>query len=96
MKTIHKYPIQIAKRQTVVLPAGAQILTAGLQRGELFVWALIDPEKAPSVERRIEVVGTGFSMFDSTRKHIGTVLSEAAVIDGMMASAFVWHVFELP
>ena len=86
MKTaVWKFPIVVTDRQTVHMPAGAQILTAPVQRGQLCLWALVNPT-APRQDRQIEVLGTGNPAPEASRCYIGTV---------QMAGALVWHVFEI-
>jgi hypothetical protein len=99
--TIHKFKISLVSRQKVVMPNGAVILTAQMQRDQMCLWAIVpfnpDPfrkttefnpnEQSVYQTRIIEVFGTGHPMDDSPRKYISTVLTD----DG----DFVWHVFEL-
>ncbi len=66
------------------MPAGAVVLHVGIQHRILTLWALVDPDAAPSI-RRFAVVGTGRpAPEDHEGRHVGTV------IEGL----FVWHVFE--
>ncbi len=87
MKTIHKYQITRIKNCTtsLAMPSGAEILSAHLLNGAIFVWALVDPE-APALQRNFEVIATGEIVGDEPRVFIGTVFSN----DG----AYVMHVFE--
>ena len=80
--TIHKYPLTERITQ-LMLPYGAQILTAQTQSGIVCLWALMDPARATQ-RREIEIVGTGWPMDAAERRYIGTVQQEV----------FVWHVFE--
>ena len=88
MKTIYKY--QLTAGAPLKMPYGAKILHVGEQalgahRLGLFVWAQVDT-KLPLVERRIEVVGTGWPDRDGgAGKHVGTVICR---------DALVWHVFD--
>ena len=78
MKTIHKY--------TIELPSGAEILTCQFQRGNLCLWALVNPD-APLETRIIRVYGTGHPVkADIVQRYIGTVQDRAGYL--------VWHVFE--
>ena len=67
------------------MPAEAKLLSVGLQKGKVCLWALVDPSK-PIETKMIEIVGTGNPMPNDglVRKFIGTVV----------ADPFVWHVFE--
>lgn len=82
---IWKFPIGIVDLQNLLMPEGAEILTAQVQEGGLFLWALVNPA-APAQRRVIEILGTGFEIADAERKHIAT----AQMADGSL----VWHVFE--
>ena len=84
--TIWKFPIEIKKRQTITMPAGAQILSAQMQGQMLCLWALVNPA-APGKDREIEVLGTGNLLSDENRRYIST-----AQMDG---GAMMWHVFEI-
>ena len=73
----------ITDTQHVNIPEGGQILSVDNQWGELFLWALVDL-KQTRVTRTIDIYGTGHSIPNLPRKHLGTV-----VVD-----SFVWHIFE--
>ena len=68
------------------LPKGSRILSAGMQRTDVFIWALVDTN-APLVERRVVVFPTGWRLSpeEQTYDFIGTV----AFSEG----AFIYHVF---
>lgn len=83
MKTIYKYPIDLDAEFSLLLPQGAQVLSIQQQRGDIFLWALVD-KTAMKEERRFRTVGTGHSVPDGNLKHIATVQD----------SIFVWHFFE--
>lgn len=87
MSTIYKYPLTPG-RTILALPSGAQALTVQMQRGEPFLWALVDTSKPP--ERRVfDVFATGHSVPDDARfVYVATFQMD----DG----ALVWHVFETP
>ena len=86
MKTIHKFPLKITDNQTIEMEVGAEILTVQIQRGEPFIWALVDTDKEHE-ERFIEVIGTGNPITGTNnRKYIGTF----QVYDGQL----MFHVFE--
>lgn len=81
---IWKFELRLIGSQMVPIPADAEILSVAVQRGNICVWALVDPDK-PAQVREIEVIGTGHPMEAGvSRKFIGTVVIEP----------FVWHVFE--
>ncbi len=84
--TIWKFELKSGSRQEVFMPAGAEVMSVGIQRGVYSLWAMVDPT-AEQVPRSIEIFGTGFNVPQGTmvkRRFIGTVQ------DG----TFVWHFFE--
>lgn len=57
--TIWKYHVRVdQERQTIKMPSGARILDAQLQRKQVVLWALVDPDM-PEKEYTIWVWGTG-------------------------------------
>lgn len=81
---IWKFPLEIVEYQSVAMPEWAELLHIEFHRGELNLWALVNPNE-PKVQCTIHRFGTGWPMPDNLGlKHIGTVL------DG----AYVWHFFE--
>lgn len=83
MKTIYKYTLSITDVQTVSLPSGANILHIGAQRGELCLWAWVDPTASP-IERTLIIVGTGNPVPALELRYIWTVA----------LGPYVWHIFE--
>lgn len=82
---IWKFELRLIGSQMIPIPADAEILSVAVQRGNICVWALVDPDR-PALIRKIEVIGTGHPMETGvSRKFIGTVIAEP----------FVWHVFEI-
>lgn len=95
MKRIFKYRLDgaaqyrtegfsVGRSFVIMMPAGAEVLSAGMDGAEIAVWAVVDTE-APPVPVSFSVLGTGLDVRDDGR-FIGTVR------DG----AFVWHVFAGP
>lgn len=67
----------------VSLPVGAVIVSAQYQRGDLCVWAIVDPD-AEKEERKVHVIGTGNVVPDGV-SYVGTVQDTSGYL--------VWHVF---
>jgi hypothetical protein len=84
-RKIFKYPLKITDQQTILMPAGARILSAQYQGAELVLWALVNPDGAP-IRRYIWIIGTGNPMPSKLLNHIDTVQ--------MPSHPIVWHVFE--
>lgn len=85
MKTIWKFPLTIAERQTINVPAMSAFLHMGLDGSDsICLWFLVDPKSTP-YEVEIIVAGTGHDV-PPVGNHLGTVTLEG----------FVWHVFTGP
>jgi hypothetical protein len=83
MKTIYKYPLQLADgAQEVKMPKGAHLVHVDLQHGDPTLWAEVDTEAASEV-RLFQVHGTGHPI-----KHDGNYVGTAVGVP------FVWHVYE--
>lgn len=86
-KRIHKWTLAVTDRQTLALPAHAQLLTIQLQHEHPQLWALVDTG-APFEDRTIAIYGTGNPLPDKPGEYIATFQ-----MDG---GALVWHGFEVP
>ena len=75
MKKIFKYPIEITDEQALILPLGAKILSAIVQRDELVVYALVEPIVEFKKHVEIRIVGTGHDVtFDLQKfKFLNTI-----------------------
>ena len=83
MKTIWKFEIE--PECIIEIPAGAQILSVGVQSNEAFMWAMVDPSAQMS-RRKINIYGTGHGLPDDPGTFIGTFM----IYNGN----FVGHVFD--
>lgn len=85
IKTIWKYTLN--SDYDIKMPAGATVLSVQIQRGEICLWALVDPYALTEL-RRFRIYGTGLKVPDhGNLKFIGTVQDDAEF--------FVLHVFEI-
>ena len=86
-KTVYKFTLEFTDVQDIKMQKGAKILSVGVQRGIVCIWALVEPN-AQKENRRFAIVGTGCEMTLNQYfgKFIGTVLTEG--------DALVWHIFE--
>lgn len=84
MKTIHKFEIHIGK-QSIELPASAEILSVAAQNDALYFWALIETQQA-TAQFKVDVVATGTPANYSLRAYKGTIHTPY----------YVWHVFIYP
>ena len=88
MRTIHKYAVSLTDEFTVRMPEFSQVLCTQMQRGEPWVWALVDTER-PERERKFILCGTGLSAPDEPGpyplwNYVGTF---------QMDNGFVGHLF---
>lgn len=83
-RMIWKFPVSIAERFSVEMPAGAEILTVQMQGDTPCMWAIVDPDAFPEI-RNFRMAGTGHELGQIGR-HIGTVQ--------MAGGALIWHFFE--
>lgn len=73
MKTIYKYPLQIADIQALTLPRNAKILTVQMQGDTPYIWALIDRHAPTDEVVTIRMYGTGHDIIGSEYfTYIGT------------------------
>ena len=87
-KTIWKYPLKVTDGQNISFPKGAEFLDIQVQNGEVYLWALVDPE-ADTETRFIEIFGTGHPVvYDMgvSREYISTFQ--------MKGGQLVFHAFE--
>jgi hypothetical protein len=85
MKKVFKYELP-SHACDVQMPAGAEIVHVGEQRGQVCLWAVVDPD-ATAVTRRFVTVGTGWEIErPESLKHLASIVMEG--------HALVWHVFE--
>jgi len=82
-KTIWKFgPLQYG-HQLIRMPATADILSAQLQGGAVFLWALVDLDNTALAERTVLLIGTGQTCNLNGCRFLSTV----------QQSEYVWHVF---
>lgn len=89
MRTIYKYQVDNTNdwNGTISLPENTQVLSAGVQNGNIFIWCLVDTDNA-LVERRFEVIGTGWDMSEFVNNNL-------VFIDTVFVDWMVFHVFEV-
>ncbi len=86
-RTIWKFQLEIKDEQSILMPAGAEILTVQVQHGIPCVWALVLPS-VPMEQREFRIYGTGHPVDDSEifLSYIGTYQ--------LQEGSLVFHVFE--
>ena len=82
---IFKYPLPIKDDAEIQIPRGAQILTVQTQKGEPYIWALVETD-AELTTRRLCVRGTGHTFKGNEGRYIGRFQLENGTL--------VFHVFE--
>ena len=85
MLTIWKTQLLPAGRQTIQVPAGAELLTAREQRDDICVWYHCHSDR-PLEDREIAIVGTGHEAVGSGWRYVGSA--------SLQGGAFIFHVFE--
>jgi len=96
MRTIWKYDLAPRDEQVLEIPKDAEILCVKTQRGNIRLWAMVDPEK-PVEPVTIVCRGTGHDIDDSLKfQYIDTVLVHQCLGGGkILPDAFVFHFFKL-
>ena len=84
-KVIWKYPLKIAAAQTVMMPAGAVLLSVGLQNQSPQLWAEVDPVQPPT-PRPVLMAGTGHALPGSRMRLLGRL--------DVNEGEFIFHVYE--
>jgi len=90
MKQIWKYPLEVTDLQEIYAPADAQFISVLVQREQIYLYAIVSPDKEEREKFGVRIVGTGHPLMadagdDHTWRFIGTV--------GMFGGKLVWHVF---
>ena len=88
MRTIWKFGLRVDDLQTVVMPAGAQVLCVQAQNDAPQLWALVDPSE-PTRNVQLRTIGTGQPLVGegTPGRYVGTYQ--------MHRGALVFHVFEV-
>ena len=87
MKTVWKFPLDVADTQLVEMPANAHILTVQEQHGMVCLWALVNPAMPPE-GRKILIAGTGHE-----RQDLDALVNYISTFQ-LAGGALVFHVFE--
>lgn len=85
-KKIFKYELDGVTRQTIIMPEGATILSAQIQKGRLCLWASVDLDGGPD-HREFVLVGTGEDAPPEPSKYLATIQ--------VSGGSVVLHLFEL-
>lgn len=82
MKTVWKFPIEIADLQVVKMPAMAEVVHVGLDPlGVPCIWAKVDPA-GERIDYPVYITGTGAPLPESTAvQHLGSFVQKP----------WVWH-----
>lgn len=84
MKNIRYFELERKEVQAIQMPGGAELISAGIQRGKIVVWALVD-EIYTNAERKFRIAESEASVQEDFFKHIDTIFT----------GDFAWHVFDL-
>lgn len=83
MRVVYKYPLEMIDVQNILMHGSAEILHVDVRDEDLYLWAIVDPDKTDLTWRKIRIAGTGHGIDEEYLVHLGTVL----------VGNFVWHVF---
>jgi hypothetical protein len=83
---IWKYVLKATDEQTIDMPAGARMLSAQAQHGEMVLWALVN-ETARLKTHTVQIIGTGNPIPTNLGEYIDTVQ--------LHGGALAFHVFVL-
>lgn len=87
MRQVFKYPVPFPCDDfTMALPRGAEVLTVGIQHGELQLWALVDTGEILE-NRSFRVAGTGHAIYEPATRYISTIFIQRGDL--------VFHFFEI-
>lgn len=86
MRTIYKYPLIQAQKQTLSLPEGYRLLSVQAQGNQPCLWALVDPARS-RMNVNIAIYGTGDVIYDELISYISTFQ--------LHGGALVFHAFEV-
>ena len=87
MQTVWKYILPIQDDVEVTLPKNAKILCVKEQKGDLCLWALVDPDEKETEPINLRIAGTGHPIIEDNLVYIDTVL--------MYDDNFVIHIFKI-
>lgn len=85
--SIYKYPLPLTDVATIEMPQGAYVLSAQVQRGDLFIWAMVNPDN-PREKRHFRIAGTGHVLEGGSSDYL--FIDTVQLSDGVL----VLHVFE--
>jgi hypothetical protein len=83
---VYKYPLPVSDVVELEMPIGAEILYVDTQRGDVCLWARVEPG-ADTEARRFRFAGTGHELGDGVGRHVGSCL--------MHEGRLVFHIFEM-
>lgn len=83
MTVIYKYSVTVTRKQHVIMPLGAKILSAQVQHGAIQLWAQVTPG-VQDKKRTINMFGTGHEIEGNPGEFIATV----------QTGPYVWHLFD--
>lgn len=89
MKAIYKYPIARGPGEfNITIPIDAEIVSCESQKGDIFLWAIVEISTAQNVSnRKVRIVGTGHN-FPFNHKTDQWKFFRTIVVED-----WVWHVF---
>jgi hypothetical protein len=86
---VYKYRVEPDDYVDLHLPPGARPVHFGCQRGDWFLWVLVDPSLPPNRRRQFRMAGTGHPIAEPPGRltHVGTATNANQTL--------VFHLFEI-
>ena len=88
MTIIYKYELKITDTQLVEIEGFKDFLKVAEQKGNLYLWCLVNKEDKSIYFAEINIVGTGNPIEQSFKIHRGSYLDSV-----LMSNGLVWHIF---
>lgn len=88
LKTIYKYPV---KEEKIYLPLNAEILSAKWIKGELCIYALVDPTETTKTELKVYIFGTGHPIQEQEIENM--IFLNTIIEPNELFGDLVWHVW---
>lgn len=83
MKTTWKFTLSVVDEQTILMPAGTEVIAVQTQFGMVQAWAIVDPDM-PQLPVKISIRGTGHPL-GAVGRYVGTFQ--------LYGGALVFHAF---
>lgn len=87
MKSVWKFPLEPMDYQEIDLPKGAKPLCVKMQKGNPYLWVLVDTKERERETITIRCAGTGHLISEENLEYLGTAI--------MLDDTLVFHFFKV-